>query len=327
MQTYRQALAQASQFIKDHDQFLVVSHVNPDGDATGSVLAVAHLLHFLGKSYMLVNEGASPRRFSFLKGFEQIINLSETPVDQRFRYVIAVDVADQERLGEIGPLFSDDAELLNIDHHPTNTRFGQVNVIQPEAASTTEILYDLCQRHFQQAFAPDLAEALYTGLLTDTGGFRYANTTHKVLEMAADLLTYNLRPAKIAQYALETITTGHIKILKQALDTLTFAYEQQVALMSVSLEAIHQTGVDRDDIDGLVGYPSNIAGVKVGILLKEVEQGQVKVSLRSRDTVNVAEIAQVFGGGGHAKAAGFTYRGTLAEAKQALLAKLEEVLH
>ncbi|GGK13406.1 phosphoesterase RecJ-like protein [Caldalkalibacillus thermarum] len=327
MQSYQQALAEASRFIKTNDHFLVISHVNPDGDATGSVLAVAHLLRHLGKSFTLVNEGPSPQRFSFLKGFDGIINLAEQPVNHRFRYVIAVDVADEERFGDIGHLFAENVELLNIDHHPTNTCFGQVNVIYPEAASTTEILYDLCCLHFRQALNQDLAEALYTGLLTDTGGFRYSNTTHKVMEMAADLLKFNLEPAKIAQHSLETITMGHVRILKIALDTLTFAYEQQVALMAVSLDAIKQAQAERDDIDGLVGYPSKIAGVKVGVLLKEMKEGEVKVSLRSKDTVNVAEIAQAFGGGGHAKAAGFTYRGTLDEAKKALLAKLEEVFH
>jgi phosphoesterase RecJ-like protein len=322
MEEYRKQLKEASQFIKDHDDFLVVAHVHPDGDATGSSLAVAHLLSNLGKQFTVVNEGETPIRFSFLTGFDQIVNLSKTEVTRTFSAVIAVDVADYKRLGDVSGLIKEQSFILNVDHHPTNTCFGQINVIRSTAASTTEILFDLITEHFNSTMDQKIAEALYTGLLTDTGGFRYSNTTQHVFHMASSLLPYGVKPGDIAEVALETISASHLKLLKQSIQSLSFAYHDQVAFITVSAEDMKQTEATKDDVDGLVSYPRNIEGVEVGVLLKEWEEGEVKVSLRSKKFVDVAAIAQKNGGGGHAKAAGYTFHGTLTEAKEHLISEL-----
>jgi phosphoesterase RecJ-like protein len=327
METFGHALHEAAKFIKAYDHFLVISHIYPDGDATGSALAMAHLLRKLNKSYTIVNEGASPKRFSFLNGYDHIINLKERPLTQTFDYVIAVDVADEGRMGEIQHLFSNQVRLLNIDHHPTNTRFGHINVVCPQAASTTEIIYHLCQTCFPNVMHDHLAEALYTGLLTDTGGFRYANTTKNVLETAAHLLEFGLNPAEIARHSLETVTSAHVELLKRALNSLTFAYENQVAMMIVNETDLKESQAAPDDQDGLASFPVKIEGVEVGVVFKELKEGEVKVSLRSKARVNVAELAKCFGGGGHARAAGFTYLGSLEEAKANLLAELKPLLN
>ena len=326
MVTCQRALADAAAFIKEHDQFLVVSHIDPDGDATGSALAVAHLLRKLNKSYTVVNEGATPKRFSFLPGYDQIVNLKEQPLAQTFKYVIAVDVADETRMGLIAHLFDEEVFLLNIDHHPTNTHFGQINVICPEAASTTQIIYHLCRQHFPETMHDHLAEALYTGLLTDTGGFRYANTSKSVLEMAASLLEFGFNPSEIARHSLETVTLGHVELLKRALNNLIMAKDNKIAIMMVTEEDLKQSKASREDQDGLASFPIKIDGVEVGIVLKELGSDEIRVSLRSKKQVDVSLLAQQFGGGGHARAAGFTYCGTLEAVKEKLLAELDTLL-
>jgi phosphoesterase RecJ-like protein len=319
-------LSIAADFIQEHDHILIVSHVNPDGDAIGSTLAMGHLLRSLGKSYVMANEGKTPQRFAFLNSFEHIKDLSEQILTGPVSAIITVDVADYDRLGNLEHLNLEHLPVLNIDHHPTNTLFGLHNVIQTTAASTTEILFDLIQQHFNSHICDKLAEALYTGLLTDTGGFRYSNTSEAVLTKASQLISYGVNPARIAEHCLETISLPYIQLLKQSLLSLSLHGKQRIAMMQVTLEDMAQSQAQKDDVDGLVSYPRNIEGVEIGVLLKEVKPGEVKVSLRSKHIVDVSQIAQGFGGGGHAKASGYTWFGTLQEAKSELLSKLEEAL-
>lgn len=324
MDHYQQSFKEAVRWIEEQDDFLIVSHVHPDGDATGSLLAMAHLLKKMGKTYTLANDGPLPKRFSFLEGFHDVVNLGSRSLGRTFSAVIALDAADQGRLGQAVNHIAADALLLNIDHHPTNTRFGTVNVIQPEAASTTEILFDLIQSYFPDLLHKEIAQPLYSGLLTDTGGFRYANTNEKVLRVAAALLAYDLNPGKIAELALETMSVEQLQLLKKALHRLEFVLERKVAIISVSVEDMREAGASKDDVDGLVSYARNVEGVEVGVLLKEISDSEVKVSLRSRQKVNVATLAQSFGGGGHVRAAGYTFAGTLDQARQVLIKQLRE---
>lgn len=326
MDTYLNKLNTAKQFIIENDDFLVISHLHPDGDAIGSSLAVTHLLNNLNKTYTVVNEGECSERFSFLTGFEQIIDVSKHKLNRTFQTIIAVDVADFKRLGDVSHILAEETNVLNIDHHPTNTLFGNINLIRTDAASTTEILFDLIKTCFNEQLDKNVAEALYTGLLTDTGGYRYANTTQSVMEMGAYLLRYDIGPSKIAEYALETISASFLRLLKQSISTLSFAYDHKVAILSVSIQDMEEAEATKDDVDGLVSYPRNIEGVEVGVLLKEWEEGEVKVSLRSKQYVDVAAIAQRNGGGGHVKASGFTFIGTLTEAREHILKELEKVI-
>ncbi|GAB7388261.1 bifunctional oligoribonuclease/PAP phosphatase NrnA [Bacillaceae bacterium] len=318
MDDYRQSLRAAAQFIREHDDFLVVSHVNPDGDATGSALAVAALLKEIGKGCTLVNEGETPQKFRFLPSAEHIRNYTENPPGRTYRAVIAVDAADLARLGKVVEIFHEDAKLLNIDHHSTNDRYGDVNLIKESACATAEIVYELLQE-MGVSLSRDIAECLYTGLLTDTGGFRYANTNAYVLQIASELLQHGVSPAKIAERCLETITRAHLEMLKAALDTLTFEAGGLLAVLTVTKEVLAQTGAQKEDVEGFVNYARNIEGVEVGILFKEILEKEVKVSFRSRSYVDVAEIAKKLGGGGHVRASGCTLPMTLEEAKKTVI--------
>lgn len=325
MSEYRHSLEEAARFIRDNDRFLIISHVNPDGDTTSSALATALMLEQTGKSYVIVNEGETPVKFGFLPRFKHILNLSIEDPDEIFSSVIAVDAADSLRMGNVRHLFADGAEILNIDHHPTNDRFGTYNVIRTDAAATAEIMFELLQAGELQC-TEELATCIYTGLLTDTGGFRYSNTTPNVMEIASKLLHYGVRPGEIAERCLEEITIEHIQILRRSLQTLTLTHHSLVASLQVTYADLVETGATTEDASGLVNYSRNIEGVEVGLSFCEQEPGIIKVSFRARSRVDVSQIAKSFGGGGHAKAAGCTLRGSLAEIQEQVLEKIGDAL-
>jgi phosphoesterase RecJ-like protein len=325
MNNYLDALKEAAHFMKGHDRFLIISHVNPDGDTTSSALATALMLEQMGKTYTIVNEGETPAKFAFLPRFEQILNLSKDHVDERFQSVIAVDAADSQRMGNVRHLFAQDAKIVNIDHHPTNDFFGTVNVIRTDAAATAEIMFELMEAGGFTC-TQELATCLYTGLLTDTGGFRYSNTTSSVMEIAAKLLKYGVKPGEIAERCLEEITLEHVQVLRRALQSLKLTHRNLVASLRISHADLCETGATAEDASGLVNYGRNIEGVEVGISFCEHEPGVVKVSFRARSQVDVSRIAKSFGGGGHAKAAGCTLKGDLSEIEKQVFAKVGDVL-
>ncbi|KMZ40465.1 MULTISPECIES: bifunctional oligoribonuclease/PAP phosphatase NrnA [Bacillales] len=319
------AVQEAARFMQEHDRFLVLSHVSPDGDATGSALGVVLMLEQLGKEYVVVNEGETPIKFNFLPRFDHLYNLRKQTLNETFGAVIAVDCADESRMGDVRSLFASGAALLNIDHHPTNDHFGTVNLIRPDAAATAEILFDVAEAA-GVSFDEELALCIYTGLLTDTGGFRYSNTSPRVMEIAAQLLGYGVKPGDVAERCLEEITFAHVKVLRRALQTLQLSHQNLVASITVSAADFAEVGAEREDAGGLVNYCRNIEGVEVGVSFVEAEAGVVKVSMRARDRVDVAVIAKQLGGGGHAKAAGCTIKGPLSEVQKKVWTVLDDAV-
>ncbi|MEK4510355.1 bifunctional oligoribonuclease/PAP phosphatase NrnA [Paenibacillus anaericanus] len=310
MQTNEREFRQCTEFLTEHDDFLVVSHIQPDGDAVSSTLAVGWLLSCLGKNYVMVNEGPIPRRMAYLWESEQIIDLSVTPLDHKYKHVIAVDCADFSRVGKTREYFAEDAQILNIDHHPTNDGYGTTNLIVPHAAATVEILFDLI-RVLELQMNKEIATAIYTGLLTDTGGFRYASTTPKVMEIASKLLEYGVDGPGLSELLLEQMTLPQLRLLTRALNQLVISEDGKISWVTIDDEDMRLTGAIHEDLEGIVNYPRNIQGVEVGLLFKVIHENAVKVSLRSNGKVDVAEIAQNFGGGGHVRAAGARIEGTL----------------
>jgi bifunctional oligoribonuclease and PAP phosphatase NrnA len=325
MSEIQASLEAAARFITENEHFLVVNHVNPDGDATGSLLAMGWLLKQLGKQVTLVNEGTTPDKFMFLPGATGIENADAVKEVPSHDVVITCDCADFSRVGRVEDWFAEGYCLLNIDHHPTNDLFGTVNLVRVDAAATAEVIFDLIQ-HMEVELTQELATCLYTGLLTDTGGFRYSNTTPHVMQAASSLLSHGVAPGAIAERVLEAITKPHLELLKRALQTLEFTDEDQVASMTVTLADMRETGAAGEDTEGLVNYARNVEGVEVGILYKEVPDGKIKVSMRSRSQVDVAAIATAFGGGGHVRASGCTIHGSIEEAKKRVEEKVSEAL-
>lgn len=322
---YPEQLAAARAFIEANDGFLVVAHSSPDGDAVSSTVAVGWLLERLGKRYAMINEDKMPVKFDYLWGFDRVRRNDGQPPAGRFDCVICVDCADEARMGDVKAWFADRAKVLNIDHHPTNDGFGDVQLIRPEAAATVEILYDLALE-LNEPVSIELATAVYTGLLTDTGGFRYSNTTPKVMRIAAELLALGVSGHRLAERVLETITFSHISILKLALGTLSFAYDRKICWMTVSAEQLRESGATSEDMDGLILYPRNIEGVEVGLLFKQADEHTVKVSFRSNGGVDVAAVAKSFGGGGHVRASGCTLTGGLNDVVRRVIKEVGQLL-
>ncbi|SDW26484.1 bifunctional oligoribonuclease/PAP phosphatase NrnA [Paenibacillus sp. CF384] len=310
---YQEQLQAALDFIRDGNRFLVVSHVQPDGDAISSTIVVGWLLRQLGKQAVLINEGAVPIRLHFLESSASIINYSKQPLEETFDRIIAIDCADFRRIGRISERFAESAQLLNIDHHPTNDAFGTANLIRIDAAATVEILYDLIE-HGAISLDREVATAIYTGLLTDTGGFRYSNTTPRVMQVASRMLAEEVEGHWIANHLLEQMTKPQLLLLQRGLNRLTFSDDNRIAWLYVAFSDMSETGAVGDDLEGLVNYAVNVEGVDVGILFKETENGDVKVSMRSSGKADVAAIAQSFGGGGHVRAAGFRLEQGMQEA-------------
>lgn len=323
---YHLKLDEALDFLKVNASFLVVSHVQPDGDAISSTAVVGWLLEQLGKKVTMVNESELPSRLSYLRGFDDIISLKNNKFsDAQFEAVIAVDCADFQRIGEASILFQRDCQLLNIDHHPTNNGFGTVNVIKSDAAATVEILYDLIERAGLDLDL-DCANAIYTGLLTDTGGFRYSNTNPRVMEIAAQLLAIGVSGSKLADHLLEKMTVAKLKLLQTALSRLTFSEDLTIGWLYIGKHDLAECGAVPEDLEGIVNYALNVDGVEVGILFKETSDGGVKASLRSAGRADVAAIAQSFGGGGHVRASGCRLEGALSDAMTVLVDAVRKAL-
>ncbi|THF81222.1 DHH family phosphoesterase [Cohnella fermenti] len=322
--TWGDKLNAAAEFIRERDDFLVVSHVQPDGDAISSTVAAAWLLGKLGKTYTMYNDGPIPSRLAYLHGSDSIATAASRP-DRKFKHVITVDCADFSRCGTAQELFEDGFELLNVDHHPTNDGFGTVNLIDSNAAATVEILHDLIE---SAKLAPDegTATAIYTGLMTDTGGFRYANTSAKVMDIASSMLRAGANGPDLAERLLERMTLGQMRMIQTALARLEFSPDNRVGWLWVTTEDLSETGASNEDLEGLVNYPRNVEGVEVGILFKQNAPDSVKISLRSAGKVDVAAVAQQFGGGGHVRAAGCRVGANLSAAIPLVVAAVRQAL-
>lgn len=315
---YKAQLQEAIAFIQGYSSYLVVAHENPDGDAISSCAAMSWLLEQYGKKITIVNQSELPSRLSYLYHYDDIIQYSSEQ-DLPFDAVIALDCADASRMGDVlSRIQQSNAPLLNIDHHPTNNGFGSLNIIRANAAATVEIIYDLIKL---TPFTPDLAcaKALYSGLLTDTGGFRYSNTSPAVMAMASELLALGVSAYELADHLLEKMTMGKLKLLQTALARITFNEEQTIGWVTIMEEDFTSCGAVTEDIEGIVNYILNVEGVEVGILFKQSENGVIKASIRSAGKVNVSKVAQSFGGGGHVRAAGCRLSSDMDESVKSLV--------
>lgn len=317
------AWGEAVRFLKRYRSFLVVSHVQPDGDAVSSTVAMAHILKQLDKAFVLTNESDIPPKYRFLKMADAIVSWDEAK-SAPFEAVICVDCADRQRFGAVGDVLQRGLPLLNIDHHPTNDRYGDVNVVLSDRAATAEVIYELAS-YMELKWDRDFAEAVYTGMMTDTGCFRYANTTARVMKAAAHLLEYGVVPNEVAEPIYERMAVAQLLLLKEALNSLKVSDDGQIAWMRVTSEQMKNAGAGEEHVGGIVNFARNLEGVEVGILFKQMDNG-VKASWRSRKRLDVSQVAKRLGGGGHARAAGCYLEGTLEEVERRVLEETRRAL-
>ncbi|WAH35364.1 DHH family phosphoesterase [Alicyclobacillus dauci] len=308
-----EAVKRVSDAILASPSWLIVTHERPDGDALGSALAIAHILDALGKEWTLLVGEVLPERFRFLPMYDRIRFITDGDLGV-FSRVLAVDCADNGRFAPVASALCERAQVVNIDHHQTNPLYGEAACVDPDAAATCELIYHIA-KYLQVPIAEDLAKCLYTGILTDTGGFSYPNTTRTVHQIAAELLECGVQPYDIAEPALEARTRSQMTLLQLALRDMFISNDGRYAFISVDRSMLTLAGASEDDVEGLVAFARSVETVEVGVLLRERPGGSVKASLRSKRHVDVARIAQHFGGGGHARAAGCVLNGPLSVAR------------
>jgi phosphoesterase RecJ-like protein len=294
--------------IRGHDRFLLATHENPDGDALGSILALRLALDELGKdsAMYLYGDAPLPVEYSFMPLAELRRQL---PDDWRQRVLLAVDCANETRLGPVADLLAGVPVVVNIDHHHDNTRFGQVNLIVPNASSTGEVLRDLFAA-LEISLTPDIAEALYIALVTDTGRFQYANTTPKALRLAAELVEAGADVHRIFRGVYETVQFAKLKLLARALERAQIYDGGRLVVSYLLRTDFTDIGAAEAYSEGIIDYLRAVEGADMAALIREPPRSDGparRVSLRSStDELDVSAIARKSGGGGHRQAAGFS---------------------
>ena len=296
-------------------KFLVASHVDPDGDAVGSAFAACFALTGLGKDAAVYLHDSVPYRYRFLPRPAALLH--ELP-ENGYDAVIVLDCGDLYRVGDGHASLKQKGFLVNIDHHAANRAFGQINIIDERASSTAEILY-LILKSLHVQFTSDIAVNLYTAVVTDTGCFRYENTTERAFSICEEMIGFGVSPASVAAKVYENHPKERFQLLGLVLTTLETVHEDRIALAHITGDMFDQTHTNPEHAEGFVEYLKEIDSVEVACLLRELGGGRYKVSMRSKERVDVASIARTFGGGGHHRAAGCTMEGDLATVKNILI--------
>jgi phosphoesterase RecJ-like protein len=309
--------------IRSHDRFLLVTHENPDGDALGSALAVKLALDRLGKDAVMYVGGAMalPQEYGFLR-LEGL--LREPPADATERVLLALDCAKADRMGAAAQLLDRVPLSIDVDHHHDNTRFGTINLVVPEASSTGEIVSDLL-RDLDVPLTPEIAEAIYVALVTDTGRFQYTNTTPKALRLAADLVEAGVDVLHVFQQVYESVDFKKLKLKARLLDHAQ-VYEGGRLVMSFLVRAdFVELGVGEEYAEGMIDELRAVAGNEMAATIREPpapDEAARRVSLRSsHDELDVSAIARKRGGGGHPQAAGFSSTESIDEIKEFIRAE------
>ena len=287
-----------------YNEFALSTHINPDGDAIGSQLALYLFLTKLGKSVKMFNTDAVPRNYKFLPCWKSIEDINAISTYQP-EVLIVLDASKLERIGnKLAKSLLPTHKLVNIDHHATAEAFADINLIMPSASSTSEIVYKLIKYH-QTPIDKPCALCLYTGLMFDTGCFRHSNTTAETHRIAAELIEVGeFAPDEVYRNVYEQLPVAKIRLSSEILGTLQVTNDGKIASVYATQEMFEKTGAAPDAVEGIVNQIQAIAGVEVALCVSEMTDQSAKVSLRSQGQVDVSQLAAEFKGGGHARAAG-----------------------
>lgn len=338
--------------LKRSDRVLIASHIHPDGDAIGSLIAMGLALDAWNKKTTLYNESSIPTVYRFLPAVDRIVSkLGAEFSKQRYDTVIILDCGTLQRIGSLSAMLKSgiaaaasrfgSCQIVNIDHHTTNTRFGDLHLIDESACATTEIVHRLIKR-MGVPINRGIATSIYTGILTDTGSFRFSNTNKTAFEICDEMVAMGVDPYHVAKNVYGTYSLGRIKLLNMALDSIEISYNGRLSMMTVTRDMLDETGTDSEDIDGLIHYARRIQDIRVAVLIQEYQNGKkpdasllpagsefgkkkFHVSLRSDGSVDVASIAADFGGGGHHTAAGFNIESSMSDLKNRMLGLAEKL--
>ena len=296
--------------IDEGNYFIVTSHVHPDGDNIGSTLSMYYYLKSINKEVYYVLDDDTPINLKFLLKDIEILSSEEfIKLNLNEFNLISLDCGDLDRICIDKTLIENSKKLICIDHHASNDNYGDINYVVPEASSTCELVYNLFKRINEtqntQVIDKKIATALYTGVVTDTGKFTYSNTHPSTFDMAKDLLILGAETNKVICEVYGNNPYNYYKLLGEALNTLDII-DTKIAVITLTQDMLTRNNISFKDTDGITPYCRDIENVEVGILVKEKSSNEIKISLRSKNYVDVSHIAKVFNGGGHIRAAGLT---------------------
>lgn len=318
------ASQQVAERIRAGRNFLITGHRNPDGDALGSGIALQGLIRKMGKQARVVVRDGFAKPLYNIPGAKEVTISDSLPADYPAAYdaVFAMECPEVERCGF--PILP--GPVVNIDHHLGNTMYGQINYLDVDAPSVGEMILQLNRHHLKLPLDGDIATAMYVSLGTDTGFFRYHNTTLRTFEAAEELVRAGVVPGDVSLWINESVTRGSVKLLGLCLNTMQLTDDGKIATLELPTRFFHEAGATPEDTEGIVNYGRMIDGVLVSALLKEGDDSSTRVSLRAKPGVDVQAIAAMFGGGGHKAASGCTIPLPMPEARMKLLGLLREIV-
>ena len=313
-------LSQVVELIENKNRFGITTHIKPDGDGVGSSLGLCWLLQSLGKSAEVIVRGDIPPSYRNLPGADAIRDVEQ--LDGEYDAIFVIECSDLERPGIKG---LEDQFTVNIDHHATSAHFGTINWIDSTASAVGEMIYNLCKA-IGGRVTREIAECVYMALVTDTGSFHFSNTTERTLKVASELIKAGAKPADISEAVYNNYPWSRIELMRQVLSTVKRDESGQVATLRQTL-AMRQTAAAVDgDNNGFVNIPLAAREVLAVVYMREVGPNQFRVSLRSKGDINVARVAERFGGGGHRNAAGLKVDGDWDEKERELVEAVKDAV-
>ena len=306
--------------IRTRQRFVLSSHSRPDGDSIGSQVAMAFALKALGKDVTVVNSDAASATLSAFPGVSDIVIAPQ--VNGAFEAAIIMECGDLARTGVRG---LDQYFVINIDHHPGNSGYGRINWFDPSAAACAEMVYDLI-RALGVPISLDIATHIYLAILTDTGSFHYSNISPTTFDICKDMVLAGVDPVRMARNVYDSNNMGRLKLLGAVLSSMQLDAGGRIAIVYLDHEMAREAGGTYEDTEGLINLPLTVKEIQAVVFFKRAEGDEYRVSMRSKDEIDIGAGAKSFGGGGHKNAAGCTVSGAIDQLQKIFVEKLEEAI-
>lgn len=307
----------AAAFLKKNDDYIILTHVSPDGDTLGSAYALALGLRSIGKKAYVVCSDDVPARYDYF-----VKQAALEPID--YKTIVAVDVADAKLLGDLYSSCCDRVDIC-IDHHVSNTGYAKRLYLDAAASATAECIYEILKKmHIK--ITPLIACCLYTGIATDTGCFKYSNVTVKTHKIAAELISLNINAAEINRLMFDTKSKARLELEKMVLESAEFHFDNRCIVLTVTDEMQKKSGCEPSDLEGVAVISRSVEGVVAGVSVKQTDNDTYKISLRTYEPLDASRICGTLGGGGHKGAAGCTLTGSLESVKEQVLSAVKTAL-
>ena len=315
----RVSMKETIEFLQKCDNVNIITHKAPDGDTLGCGFALVNALRSMGKKANVINSEPFPARYSFLyEGYE--------PMEFDVECVISVDVADTQLIGSNLPEYKEENAIdFAIDHHISNTFFAKQTYLDETAAAACEAIY-LILREMGVEITNQIAKCLYTGIATDTGCFKYQNTTPRTHIIASELIVYDINFARINRQMFDLKSKGRQMVEQVATNNMEFFFNDRCAMITISTELVEKSGAEPAEFEGLSSKTLQVEGVMIGILIKQRDTDRFKISVRTAEEIDACAFCNQFGGGGHIRAAGCEICGSLSQVKTMLIDAVKEVL-